>query len=103
MNRKYTHILLAGLVAGAILQAGTANASDSRLWREQVTRSDDSVIVLESEATDQNDTYGTDSRLWREQVRATSKTRVFVIQPAGQRFAKTSDSRLWREQIKVMS
>lgn len=103
MNGKRTHFLLASLIAGVAVQAGTANASDSRLWREQVARTDDAAIVLESKLTDRNDTYGTDSRFWREQVKTTSKTRVFIVQPAGQRYARTSDSRLWREQIKVMS
>jgi hypothetical protein len=96
-------MLMAILAVGAGLQAGTANAADSRLWREQVARNDDSVIVLESESTDRKDTYGADWRLWREQVKITGKTRVFVVQPAGQRFARTNDSRLWREQIKIMS
>lgn len=103
MNRNYTHLLLASLVVSAVLHGGATNAADDRLWREQVARPDDSVIVLESEATDPRQMQGDDWLFWREQVKTVSKDRVFIVVPAGQGYAKTSDSRLWREQIKVVS
>ena len=102
MNRNRTNLLLASLTISAALNAGTANATDHRMWREQVARAVDSVIVLESKTVDPEKTVGNDSLLWREQVKLASKNRVFLPEHA-QWSAKSSDWRLWREQIKPSS
>ena len=99
MNRTSTKLFLASLAVSAALNAGSANATDHRMWREQVARPVDSVIELESKPTDPKKKNGNSSLLWREQVKVASKNWVFVLEPAPQRHAKSSDSRLWREQI----
>ena len=100
MNRSRKNLLIASLTVSAALNAGTANATDDRMWREQVTRPVDSVIVLESKTVDPNKKIGNDSLPWREQVKVASKNRVFIVELAPQNSAKSSDWRLWREQIK---
>ena len=99
MNRNRINLFLASLAVSAVLNAGAANATDHRMWREQVARPVDSVIELESRPVDPKKKSGNDSLLWREQVKVASKNRVFLLEPAPQRHAKSSDSRLWREQI----
>ncbi len=102
MNSNRTSLLIASLTISAALNAGTANATDHRMWREQVARPVDSVIVLESKTVDPKKTMGNDSLPWREQVKLASTNRVFLPEHA-QRSAKSSDWRLWREQIKSNS
>lgn len=99
MNRISTNLFFASLAVSVVLNAGTANAMDHRMWREQVARPVDLVIQLESKAVDPEKTIGNNSLLWREQVKVASKNRVFLLEPAPQHHAKSSDSRLWREQI----
>ena len=103
MNRNRTNLLLASLVFSAVLTAGTANATDDRMWREQVAPPSDSVIKLEWKTVDPTIKTGFDSLPWREQVKPASKNRLFLTEQAPQRSAKSSDWRLWREQIKSNS
>ena len=99
MNRNRINLFLASLAVSAVLNAGAANATDHRMWRDQVSRPVDSVIELESRPVDPKKKSGNDSLLWREQVKLVSKHRVFILEPAPQLAAKSSDTRLWREQI----
>lgn len=99
MNRTRTNLFLASLAVSAALNAGVVNATDHRMWREQVARPVDSVIELESKPVDPKKKIGNDSLLWREQVKIVNKNRVFIIEHAPQRHVKSSDTRLWREQI----
>ncbi len=103
MNRTHTILLLASLAVVGALTGGAANATDHRMWRDQVARPVDTVIELESKPADPNKRIGNDSLLWREQIQVASTNRVFVFEPAPQRFTKTRDTRLWREQIKSSS
>ncbi len=102
MNHYRTKLLLASLVFSAVFTAGTANATDDRMWREQVAPPSDSVIKLEWKTVDPTKKLGNDSLPWREQVKLSGKNRVFLTEHA-QRTAKSSDWRLWREQIKSVS
>ncbi len=99
MNRNRINLFLASLAVSAVLNAGAANATDHRMWREQVSRPVDSVIELESRPVDSKKKSGNDSLLWREQVKVARNHRVFILEPAPQLAAKSSDTRLWREQI----
>ena len=99
MNRNRINLFLASLAVSAVLNAGAANATDHRMWREQVLRPVDSVIELESRPVDPKKKSGNDSLLWREQVKVARNHRVFILEPAPQLAAKSSDTRLWREQI----
>ena len=103
MNRTRPILFLASLAVSAALNVGVANATDHRMWREQVTRPVDSVIELESKLVDPKKKIGNDSLLWREQVNIARKNRVFVLEPASRHFAESSDTRLWREQIQSKS
>lgn len=103
MNRNYTKLLFAGIAIGATLSATVANASDDRLWREQVPHRVKSPIVLESKAVEPGKKVGNDSLLWREQVNIVSEDRVYLLEPASQGFSQASDTRLWREQVKPYS
>lgn len=99
MNRTHTSSLLAILAIVGAFTASTANASDHRMWRDHVAPPVDTVIELESKPADREKKYGNDSLLWREQVKLTSEKRVFILEPALQRYAPSADTRLWREQI----
>ena len=99
MNRIHTILLLASLAVVGALTGGTANAADHRMWRDQLASPVDIVIELESKPADPKKNIGNDSLLWREQIQVAGKNRVFVLEPALQRYATFSDSRLWREQI----
>lgn len=103
MNRNRRNSLLASIVLGAALTAGTSNATDHRMWREQVAPPSDSVIELEWKSVDPTIKMGNDSLPWREQVKTTSRNRVFLTEYALQQTAISSDWRLWREQIKPIS
>ena len=80
MNRTSINLFLASLAVSAALNAGAANATDHRMWREQVARPVDSVIELESKPTDPKKRNGNDSLLWREQVKVASKNRAFILE-----------------------
>lgn len=80
MNRTGTNIFLAVLSISAALYAGAANATDHRIWREQVVLPDDSVTELESKPIDPKKVNGNDSLLWREQVKVASKNRAFILE-----------------------
>ena len=99
MNMNRRNLLIASLTVSAALNAGTASATDDRMWREQVARPVDSVIVLESQTVAPTKKLGNDSLPWREQVNVASKNRVFVLEFAPRHSADSSDWRLWREQI----
>ena len=99
MNRNRINLFLASLAVSAVLNAGAANATDHRMWRDHVSRPVDSVIELESRPVDPTKKMGNDSLLWREQVKLASKHRVFLPKHSPQQIAKSSDTRLWREQI----
>ena len=99
MNHARTILFPASLAVSAGLNAGAANATDHRMWREQVAPPVHSVIELKSIPADSKTKIGNDSLLWREQVLIASKNRVFVLDHASQRHAKSDDTRLWREQI----
>lgn len=103
MNYHRARFLTTSLAISVAIIGGTASASDHYIWREQVPRPVESVIVLESKAVDPKKKTGNDSLLWREQVKVISKNRVFVLERAPQRLSKSSDRRLWREQIKTVS
>lgn len=103
MNRNNTHLLFAGIITSATLASGIASAEDHRMWREHVAKTSDTLIELESRATDPQEKVGNDSLLWREQVNLVHKHRVFLLQAAPQHHAKTSDTRLWREQVEPVS
>lgn len=100
MIRNPIHVSVAGFVLTAVLAAGAADASDHRMWRDQVARSVDTTIKLESRSVDPERRLGNDSLPWREQIKAVRKSRVFVLEPAKGRYTKASDTRLWREQIR---
>ena len=102
MNRSRTNLLLVILTIGTACNAGTADATDHRMWREQVARPVDSVIELESKTVDAEKKIGNDSLPWRYQVKLAGKSRVFLAERA-QWPGKSSDWRLWREQIKANS
>ncbi len=99
MNSYRKNLLFVSLTISAALNAGTANATDHLMWREQVARPVDSVIVLESKTVDPEKKIGNDSLPWRYQVKSASRNRIFLAEPA-RWSAKSSDWRLWREQIK---
>ena len=99
MKTSNTKLLLSSLIISGSLAGGVANATDQRMWREQVAQPTESVIVLESIAVDAEKKTGNDSLLWREQVDVSGTKRIFIPEPAAQHSANTSDTRLWREQI----
>ena len=99
MNRTHTSSLLAILAIVGAFTAGTANATDHRMWRDQVAPPVDTVIELKSKPANPEKKIGNDSLLWREQIQVAGNNRVFVLEPALQRYATSSDTRLWREQI----
>ncbi len=103
MNRYRTNLFIASLAVTAALNTGAANATDHRMWRDQVARPVDSVIKLESKPADPKKRVGNNSLLWREQIKFADKGRVFILEPAPKRSAKSSDTRLWREQVKPKS
>ena len=99
MNRNRTNLFLASLAVSTVLNAGAANATDHRMWRDQVSRPVHPVIELECRPVDPTKKSGNDSLFWREQVKVTRNHQVCIFEPAPQRSAKSSDTRLWREQI----
>lgn len=101
MKSSYIKFLLSSFIASALLSGGATNATDQRMWRDQVGGPIGSVIVLKSISVDPDIKLGNDSLPWREQVDVAGEKRIFILEPARHRYAKTVDTRLWREQIKT--
>jgi len=103
MKQHRKNLILASLAASTVLSAGATNASDHLMWREQVTLPVGPASELKSESVDPSKKLGNDSLPWREQVNIADKHRLFITEPALNRFGKLSDTRMWREQIRTDS
>ena len=99
MKQHRKNLIFASLAVSTVLSAGATNATDHRMWREQVPLPVGPAIELKSEPVDPTKKLGNDSLPWREQVDIVDNHRIFIAEPALNRFGKLSDTRMWREQI----
>lgn len=88
---------LFGLIASASITG--ANASDNRLWREQVsTGTDDSVSYGPKLGTDSR-SAAADHAFWRAQVDLDGPAEVYVVKLATDDRSTARENLLWREQV----
>jgi hypothetical protein len=91
---RYYRSFSVHLIATALFAASAAQASDHRLWREQIAASPLAPLTL-APATADAATPATEW-LWREQVAAPQALPVYVIRVTGE--DEASAHALWREQ-----
>lgn len=103
MKQQRKNLITTTIVVATAIIAGAANASDHRMWREQVPLSTGPAIEFESESVDPAKKGGNDSLLWREQVKLVDRDRVFIAELALNRHGVSNNNLMWREQIRTDS
>lgn len=100
MNYTRKNMITAALAVSTAMSLVAANASDHRMWREQVPLADAPAIELEFESLEPTRIRANDSLPWLEQVDIVDNHRVFILEPARNRHGKPGGDLLWRDQVK---
>jgi len=100
MKQTRKNLITAALAVSTAISVAAANATDHRIWREQVPLGDGPAIELKFEAVAPTKKRANGSLPWQEQVNIVDNHRVFIPEPALNRHGKSGGDLMWREQVR---